>query len=181
MFLKTQALSAILPGVDQCARHLQERTRRPTKNHALPNSCGRRCREGSRDARAYPFMESSMAHGQIDPARLEGDALNRWYLRSPADVEAERSRAADRAYREFFAPSEQRDPEGKQQAEQYEVAAAAPPRFWDYWSLRGCRNCHGYTPETLPPVGGHSPLPPGYSPRTGGSGGSGGVPRQRGE
>ena len=31
-----------------------------------------------------------MAYGQIDPARLQGEALRRWYLRSPAEVEEER-------------------------------------------------------------------------------------------
>ena len=30
-----------------------------------------------------------MAYGQIDPARLNGDALTQWYLRSPADIEEE--------------------------------------------------------------------------------------------
>ena len=123
-----------------------------------------------------------MAHGESDPARLEGDALKRWYLRSPADIEAERSRTADRAYRDFFAPSEQSDLEARQQAGQYDLAAAARPRFWDYWGLRGCRNCHGYTPETLPPHGGHLPLPPSHTPRSGGgSGGGDGRARPRDE
>jgi hypothetical protein len=31
-----------------------------------------------------------MALGWIDPARLDGDALRRWYMRSPADLEEER-------------------------------------------------------------------------------------------
>jgi hypothetical protein len=43
-----------------------------------------------------------MAIGQIDPARLEGDALRRWYLRSPADIEGEREQAAALRYRDFF-------------------------------------------------------------------------------
>jgi hypothetical protein len=43
-----------------------------------------------------------MAFGQIDPARLEGDALRRWYLRSPADIEQERRQAATHAYDSFF-------------------------------------------------------------------------------
>jgi hypothetical protein len=30
-----------------------------------------------------------MAYSQVDPARLQGDALTRWYLRSPADIEQE--------------------------------------------------------------------------------------------
>jgi len=47
-----------------------------------------------------------MAFGQIDPARLEGDALNRWYLRSPAEIEEERRQAASRAYDAFFSGSD---------------------------------------------------------------------------
>lgn len=64
----------------------------------------------------------------------------------------------------------------------YQLAAATSPSFWDYWSPQGCASCHGYTPGTLPPIGGQSPRPPTYSPRSGGgagSGGSSGQPRQR--
>jgi len=43
-----------------------------------------------------------MAYGQIDPARLEGDALTQWYLRSPDDIEQERQEAAAQRYRDFF-------------------------------------------------------------------------------
>lgn len=43
-----------------------------------------------------------MAFGQIDPSRLNGDALRRWYLRSPADIEHERQEAAAQRYRDFF-------------------------------------------------------------------------------
>jgi hypothetical protein len=43
-----------------------------------------------------------MSLGQIDPARLQGDALTQWYLRSPADVERERQEAAARRYQNFF-------------------------------------------------------------------------------
>jgi hypothetical protein len=53
--------------------------------------------------------------------------------------------------------------------------AAAPGRsFWDYWGVPGCANCHGYAPGTLPPNGGHFPLPPNAIPRSGNpNGGSG--------
>jgi hypothetical protein len=44
-----------------------------------------------------------MAYSQIDPARLEGDALTNWYLRSPDDIEQERQAAAARRYDDFFA------------------------------------------------------------------------------
>jgi hypothetical protein len=43
-----------------------------------------------------------MAYGQIDPARLAGEALTRWYLRSPADIERERKAAAAQNYDDFF-------------------------------------------------------------------------------
>jgi len=43
-----------------------------------------------------------MAYGQIDPARLDGDALTRWYLRSPADIEQERQVSAAQRYADFF-------------------------------------------------------------------------------
>jgi hypothetical protein len=39
---------------------------------------------------------------QVDPARLEGDALRRWYLRSPHELEQERQTLSDQRYRAFF-------------------------------------------------------------------------------
>jgi len=45
-----------------------------------------------------------MASSQIDPARLSGDALSRWYLRSPADIEQERQTGAAQRYDDFFSP-----------------------------------------------------------------------------
>ena len=151
-----------------------------------------------------------MAFGQIDPARLEGDALRRWYLRPPADIEAERRQNAASTYDSFFSQqtgdltphkdshrqdetpdgylwsSWQQHEDGRWRGERadrqppegrYQLAAS-PRGFWDYWSPKGCQNCHGYTPDTLPPIGGHSPLPPNHSPRTGGgSGDSGAQPR----
>jgi hypothetical protein len=46
-----------------------------------------------------------MAFGQIDPARLEGEALWRWYQRSPAEVEEERQAKAAQVYDSFFGAS----------------------------------------------------------------------------
>lgn len=58
-----------------------------------------------------------MAFGQIDPARLDGEALKQWYLRSPADIEAERQKAADRAHAAFFSsPDDPNADEGKEAA-----------------------------------------------------------------
>lgn len=49
-----------------------------------------------------------MAYGQIDPARLDGDALTRWYLRSPTDIEDERQAEAAQRYADFFGAPDQR-------------------------------------------------------------------------
>jgi len=46
-----------------------------------------------------------MAYGQVDPASLEGEALMRWYRRTPQEIEDERRRAAADAYNRFFYPT----------------------------------------------------------------------------
>jgi hypothetical protein len=53
-----------------------------------------------------------MAERQIDPSRLQGEALQRWYLRSPQDLEQERQAAAAQRYDDFFraAPGADIDP-----------------------------------------------------------------------
>jgi hypothetical protein len=61
-----------------------------------------------------------MAYGQIDPARLDGDALTRWYLRSPADTEEERQAAAAQRYDNFFGNAGQPpDEDDSTSADQY--------------------------------------------------------------
>ena len=92
-----------------------------------------------------------MAFSQVDPARLQGDA--RWYLRSPADIEAERATIAAQAYRAFYS---QGDRGPKADTGIALPTATAAPGARDYWTPRGCANCHGYTPDTLPPIGGAS-------------------------
>lgn len=44
-----------------------------------------------------------MADRQVDPLRLQGEALRRWYIRSPGELEQERQARYDQRYREFFA------------------------------------------------------------------------------
>ena len=44
-----------------------------------------------------------MAFSQLDPARLEGDALKQWYLRSPAEIEAARDATRTQRYQTFVA------------------------------------------------------------------------------
>lgn len=53
-----------------------------------------------------------MAERQIDPSRLQGEALKRWYLRSPQNLEQERQAAAAQRYDDFFrtAPGADIDP-----------------------------------------------------------------------
>jgi hypothetical protein len=46
---------------------------------------------------------------QIDPSRLEGEALARWYRRSPEDIDRERQAQEDRRYQAFFNPATGRD------------------------------------------------------------------------
>jgi hypothetical protein len=43
-----------------------------------------------------------MPQRPVDPASLEGEALTRWYLRTPDEIEAERNTGQEQRYREFF-------------------------------------------------------------------------------
>lgn len=47
-----------------------------------------------------------MPGAHTDPARLKGEALNRWYRRTPEEVEAERRAAEEQRYRDFFEKSQ---------------------------------------------------------------------------
>jgi hypothetical protein len=64
-----------------------------------------------------------MAESQVDPARLHGEELRRWYMRSPAEIEEERQAAAQRRYDSYFggtragAPEEDLTELRRQQAE----------------------------------------------------------------
>lgn len=159
-----------------------------------------------------------MAYGQIDPARLQGEALRRWYLRAPAEIEVERRKAAAHAYDSFFRPenpaprSSPHQPHDAGRADdatcvawtaigdnrwrgirlsaddlparqmaagaqgRAQLSTASPRGSWDYWGVPGCANCHGHTPDTLPPVGGgRSPFPPNVYPRSGDTNGSSGA------
>lgn len=45
-----------------------------------------------------------MPNGQVDPAGLEGEALRRWYLRTPDEVREERQAAEGVRYGSLYAP-----------------------------------------------------------------------------
>ena len=74
-----------------------------------------------------------MALGQISPARLEGEALRRWYLRSPAEIEGERREAAEKAYNAFFSPDAKPVAEGAPR----KGGASAPEGEGFAWSQVG--------------------------------------------
>ena len=52
-----------------------------------------------------------MPERQVDPARLQGDALSRWYLRSPDDIESERQAADAQRYDAFFGAEDRPNPD----------------------------------------------------------------------
>lgn len=124
-----------------------------------------------------------MAFGQIDPARLEGDALRRWYLRSP-----ERLRRLEQAHRQFYggihslrAPNRDdssrsagdTDPistkvgaQAAAYAESSHSDRPAGPRR-PQATVDDCIDCHGAWPSIPPPQGmlppfGKFPLPGGF-------------------
>lgn len=120
-----------------------------------------------------------MAYGQIDPARLEGEALRRWYLRSPDEIEDERQAEASRAYDAFFSrhvPSTEVAPRSAHQswnagaarydAGDFQTAAtseARQPR--SHTTPESCIGCHGhFPPPPLPPPFGTFPFPSGALP-----------------
>lgn len=69
-----------------------------------------------------------MAERQIDPARLEGERLRRWYLRSPDEIERERQAAAEQRHASFFEGSQ----DGSQavQRSKHEPMASDPDVVW---------------------------------------------------
>lgn len=50
-----------------------------------------------------------MTFSPVDPASLKGDALNRWYLRSPDEIEQERQAAQAQKYDAFFGDAQPTD------------------------------------------------------------------------
>lgn len=133
-----------------------------------------------------------MAFGQIDPARLEGDALRRWYLRSPEDIEDERLRRADQSYDAFYgglqnvrqsaSPTASRPRRASgfgstgrgstSQVAAHDATAVAPQWTWSgprkpRATVDDCVDCHGRfpSPPQIPgmlPPFGKLPLPGGF-------------------
>ena len=85
---------------------------------------------------------------QVDPARLEGDALARWYRRSPQEIEQERERARKLAYDAFFSPI------GSTRVDRPLAANGTAPN-----GVADCVGCHGRIPPSVP-----FPFPKGGAP-----------------
>ena len=104
-----------------------------------------------------------MAERLINPSRLEGDDLRRWYLRSPDEIERERRDIAEQRHTEFFGASLQTkyaDQESKPRqvaadgdtlwiANGYGGFSPARPNSNGYFSPSGLRST-GDLPDYLP-------------------------------
>ena len=116
-----------------------------------------------------------MAFGQTDPARLEGSALRRWYLRSPGDLEDEQRRRAEYEHQQFYggihdlreldskSPGRFASHDGTAAPVQIAAQQARKPRA----TVGDCADCHGAWPSVPPPPGmlppfGKLPIPRGF-------------------
>lgn len=70
---------------------------------------------------------------QVNPAELTGDALRRWYLRSPAEIETERLAAEDERYQAYFG----RDAPSQNQASRPAAPTLAGPDEDALWIANG--------------------------------------------
>ncbi len=102
----------------------------------------------------------------IDPSTLEGEDLDRWYRRSPEDIERDRQAAADQRYDNFFgadqSSTEDRMPSGDGRA--YRTADGPNDVLWIANGAGGYRAIRPGVPEyeaalRSPPVRSDS-LPP---------------------
>lgn len=94
-----------------------------------------------------------MADGQIDPARLAGESLQRWYRRPASEIDQGRQAAQAQLYTDFFAGERDR-------------ALARRPLAWQSPKLTGnqrplgqghvCVACHGNAPTAPPSL--HKPV-----------------------
>jgi hypothetical protein len=82
-----------------------------------------------------------MAFGQIDPARLEGDALTRWYQRSPAEIEEEKRRRSEQAYNAFFSQGEDGQSDNSAAGADEDSAPAGPNQ--PTWTQVGANRWRG--------------------------------------
>ena len=98
-----------------------------------------------------------MAERQIDPARLEGEALRRWYSRSPDQIQRQRQAAEHRREQVFFdrAQSANGHLAAEESAERpRRLSASADDRLWiadGHGGFRPVRSGSDSRPTTMEP------------------------------
>lgn len=94
-----------------------------------------------------------MAFSPVDPASLQGEALSRWYLRSPDEIEQERQAAQAQKYDAFFGGTEPAD----------WPTTSSPPAYQDpsaaigddpNWAANGVGRWQGQDQSAYGPAGG---------------------------
>jgi hypothetical protein len=70
-----------------------------------------------------------MPFSSVDPANLDGEELDRWYRRSPDEIERARQAAAQHAYDRFFGQSADGGPSRSARS----PVATAPPSIGQAW------------------------------------------------
>lgn len=86
-----------------------------------------------------------MARNPIDPARLSGEALTRWYLRTPAQIEAERDRAEAQRWQDYHRETQRRQ-SAAEHSERVKTAAASED---DLYVATGSGEWRRIGPESL--------------------------------
>jgi hypothetical protein len=62
-------------------------------------------------------LEITMPNRHADPSMLEGEALQRWYVRTPQEIEAEKRKAEAERHARFVASIQQQDPGPRRRSE----------------------------------------------------------------
>ena len=96
-----------------------------------------------------------MAFSPVDPARLQGEALSRWYLRSPDEIEQERQAVQTQKYNAFFGRTEPMDPPTSSPTPAYQHSSPTPGSgpIWEGDNRRRGRNQSAYGSAATPQSG----------------------------
>ena len=84
-----------------------------------------------------------MAFSPVDPSRLQGEALNRWYLRSPDQIARERQAAQATKYDAFFGRTEPAVSPTTSPAPAYQGSSAATGDG-PTWAVNGSNRLQGH-------------------------------------
>ena len=94
-----------------------------------------------------------MAFSPVDPASLQGEALNRWYLRSPSEIEQEQLAAQAQKYDAFFGGTEPVDLPTTSPAPAYQGSSAAIGDGPN-WAVNGTSRWRDQDQSAYGPAGG---------------------------